>query len=372
VADLDGAVRAMVGGRDYGASQFNRATDALRQPGSSFKPYVYATALMNGFKPTTTVVDAPICLGNWCPQNYGRSFSGSVSLTTAITKSINTIPVRLSVSLGNGNARAGRAKIVETARKFGLKTPLIDTPSLPIGAGEVNVLEHTVAFATFPNQGKAVAPHAILEVRTATGELVWRFDRDGKKPVQVIPPQVANDMNMMLNSAAEQGTGRRAMLDGIRIAGKTGTTNGHRDAWFVAFTGNFVMGIWFGNDDYQPMQRMTGGSLPAMTWQTVMNYAHQGIEVKNIPGVAPNPPAGSNPQAVAAANPAQRDVPPRPAVLSRRGAEALTRIERLMDDAARDLAVAGANVPTPGGGQSSLPRTDAFASARGEQTGAAR
>src|SRR6195256_5002796 len=135
VADLDGGVRAMVGGRDYGASQFNRAVDAYRQPGSSFKPYVYSTALMNGFKPTSIVVDGPVCIGNWCPQNYGHSYSGSVTLTQAITRSINVVPVKLSIAIGGkGGPKAGRAKIVEVARRFGIKAPLPDTPSLPIGA----------------------------------------------------------------------------------------------------------------------------------------------------------------------------------------------------------------------------------------------
>ena len=197
------------------------------------------------------------------------------------------------------------------------------------------MLEHTVALATFPNRGMAVTPHAILEVRGATGEVVWRFDRDGKKPRARCPEQVALDMNMMLNSAAEQGTGRRAMLDGIRIAGKTGTTNAYRDAWFVGFTGNLVGGIWIGNDDYQSTQRMTGGSLPAMTWQAVMTYAHQGIELKNIPGIAPNPPANAAPQAVAATQPS--DTGARPTVLTRRGADVLIRIERLMEDATSAL-----------------------------------
>ena len=161
LSDLDGAVRAMVGGVDYNASQFNRATDALRQPGSSFKPYVYATALMNGFKPTSVVVDGPVCIGNWCPQNYGRSYSGSITLTQAIIRSINVIPVKLSIALGKGNAKIGRAMIVATARRFGIRSPLPDTPSLPIGADEVTVIEHAVAYATFPNKGMAVTPHAI-------------------------------------------------------------------------------------------------------------------------------------------------------------------------------------------------------------------
>ena len=364
VADHDGAVRAMVGGRDYGQSQFNRATDALRQPGSSFKPYVYAAALMNGFKPNSVVVDAPICIGNWCPQNYGRSYAGSVSLTMAITKSINTIPVRLSIALGKGNARVGRNTMVKLAKDMGLRTPLADTPSLPIGAGEVTVLDHTVAIATFPNEGMAVAPHAVLEVKTATGEMVWRFDRDGPKPRRVVPRQVALEMNAMMNSAAEQGTGRRAMLDGVRIAGKTGTTNAHRDAWFVAYTGNLIAGVWIGNDDYQPMQRMTGGSLPAMTWQAVMTYAHQGIELKNIAGTLPNPPRGSVPQAKVAAVATPGESALRPVVLTRRGSEVLLRLEQLMDDAARRLAIAEMPAARPDGQQSALPRNDAIAVAR--------
>src|SRR5437660_2994604 len=194
VADLDGGVRAMVGGRDYGQSQFNRAVDALRQPGSSFKPYVYATALAHGQKPTSIVVDAPICIGNWCPHNYSGGYSGSMTLTQALTRSINTVAVRLSIAIGNGNPKLGRAKIIDTARKMGLRTPLPDTPSLPIGADEVTVLDHTAAYATFPNLGKAVTPHAALEVRTASGDLVWRFDRDGRKPQPAISPQVAQNM----------------------------------------------------------------------------------------------------------------------------------------------------------------------------------
>ncbi|HEX4554519.1 MAG TPA: PBP1A family penicillin-binding protein, partial [Xanthobacteraceae bacterium] len=236
IADLDGGVRAMVGGRDYGASQFNRAVDAMRQPGSSFKPYVYATALMNGFKPTTTVVDGPVCIGNWCPHNYGNGYSGAQPLWSALKNSINTVAVKLSIAIGHGNPKAGRAKIVETAHKMGIRTPLPDTPSLPIGADAVTVLEHVVAYATFPNLGKAVTPHAILEVRTGAGETIWRFDRDGKKPEQVLPPQVATDMIFMMNKVVEEGTAKRAMLTGIKAAGKTGTTNAFRDAWFVGYT----------------------------------------------------------------------------------------------------------------------------------------
>jgi penicillin-binding protein 1A len=332
--DLDGGVRAMVGGRDYGQSQFNRAVDALRQPGSSFKPYVYATALANGFKPTSIVVDAPICLGNWCPQNYGHSYGGSMTLTQAITHSINTVAVRLSVAVGGGNPKAGRAKIIETAHKMGIRTPLPDSSSLPIGAAEVTVLDHTGAYATFPNLGKAVTPHAVLEIRTPSGPSLWRWDRDGQKPRQVISTQVATEMIYMMNKVVEEGTGKRAMLDGIRTAGKTGTTNAYRDAWFMGYTGNFVCGIWFGNDDFAPTNRMTGGSLPAMTWHDIMTYAHQGIEVKNLPGL----PAQPAPQVEAETTSTGAEVPMRPPTLTKRGADVLTHLERMMEAASRAMA----------------------------------
>ncbi len=333
VIDLDGAVRAMVGGRDYGQSQFNRATDAMRQPGSSFKPYVYAAALMNGYKTTSILQDAPICLGNWCPQNYSHSFSGSMTMTQALTRSINVIPVRLSLSLGDGNAKIGRAKIIQVAQRMGLRTPLPDTAPLPIGAVEVNILDHTAAYAAFPNLGRAVTPHAVVEVRGGNGEVVWRFDRDGKKPVQVFRPQVALDMNMMLNKAVEEGTGKRTLLEGIKSAGKTGTTNAYRDAWFVGYTGNYVGGVWYGNDDYAPTNRMTGGSLPGMTWQRIMTYAHQGIEIKPLPGVAPGP-TGAAPQ-VASATGTGASSSPRPTMLNKRSIEVLLRVERMLENASR-------------------------------------
>lgn len=335
--DIDGAVRAMVGGRDYTESQFNRAVDAARQPGSSFKPYVYATALASGaFKPSSIVVDSPVCIGNWCPKNYSGGHSGSMTLTEAIVRSINVIPVKLSIALGNGNPKIGRQKIREIARKAGIRTPLPDTPSMPIGADEVTVLDHTGGYSMFVNDGKAMTPHAVLEVRSGAGDLIWRWDRDGKKPVQVISQQVARDMNMMMSKVVEEGTARRAILDGIKAAGKTGTTNAHRDAWFVGFTGNMILGIWYGNDDYTPMQQMTGGSLPAQTWHDIMVYAHQGIELKQIPGLGPNGSAVG--RGVAEGDSKERRASDRPTVLTKRGADVLVRVERMMEDATRALA----------------------------------
>ena len=372
IADLEGGVRAMVGGRDYISSQFNRATDALRQPGSSFKPYVYATALETGMKPTSIVVDGPVCIGNWCPHNYSGGYGGSMTLVEAMKRSINTIAVKLSISIGKGNAKVGRAAIVKNAKAMGIRTPLPDTPSLPIGADEVTVLDHTVAYATFPNLGKSVTPHAILEVRTGAGDVVWRFDRDGPKPRQTLPERVAMDMVYMMNKVAEEGTGRRALIDGVRIAGKTGTTNNYRDAWFVGYSANLVAGVWVGNDDYSSTNRMTGGSLPAMIWHAAMAYGHQGIEIKTLPGIAPAV-MPAKPQVAAT----EKGLPPpplRPTVLTRRGTDVLVRIERMMEDASRALPASGevSELPPPPRPRADAGRPEAVASAGNSTPGPVR
>ncbi|WP_460449585.1 transglycosylase domain-containing protein [Alsobacter sp. SYSU BS001988] len=332
VMDPDGGVRAMVGGRDYGASQFNRATDALRQPGSSFKPFVYTAALLTGkFKPTTIVTDAPLCIGDWCPNNYGRSYSGSMPLATALAKSINTIPVRLSIAIGDGNPKNGRARIIDICRLMGLTTPLVDTVSLPIGAAEVTVLDMTASYAVFANGGRKADPFAAVEVRNSRGDMIYRRDRDMPAPKQIINPNVIADMNGMLVKVVEEGTGKKAAIPGVRVAGKTGTTNAYRDAWFVGFTGNLVAGVWFGNDDYQSTNKMTGGSLPAMTWHEMMAPAHQSVELKPIPGV-PTTPGGKD--AVASASGAKgfevAASPQRPAVLNPRALDAIGGIDSMM------------------------------------------
>jgi len=258
------------------------------------------------------------------------------------------VPVKLSIALGGkAGPRAGRAKIIEVARRFGIVTPLPDTPSLPIGADEVNVVEHAVAYATFPNKGKRVTPHAILEVRTGAGDLVWRFDRDGPQPVQAIPPSVAADMAGMMSHVVSEGTARRAALDGIPTAGKTGTTNNYRDAWFVGYTGNFTCAVWYGNDDYSPTNRMTGGSLPAQTWHDIMVAAHQGVEIKEIPGVETlAKPSAAN----AAAQAANEDdaKPGPPPILTRRGADILVRIEKMLDEAGKTIGKTSSAEPPVG------------------------
>jgi penicillin-binding protein 1A len=291
---------------------------------------------MHGLKPSSIVVDAPICIGNWCPHNYGHSYRGAMTLIQALTHSINTIAVRLSVVVGNGNAKLGRAKIIQTAHAMGIHTPLPDTPSLPIGADGVELLDHTGAYATFPNLGMKVMPHAVLEVRTGNGKLIWRFDRDGPKPHRVLPAHVAQDMITMMNSVVENGTGRRARLDGIAASGKTGTTNAYRDAWFMGYTGNFVCGVWFGNDDYTSTNRMTGGSLPAMTWHNIMAYAHQGIEIKPLPGI-PVPHERQQQVVAFKTKGGEPPPPPRPVMLTKHGVDILGQLERMMDEANRAL-----------------------------------
>ncbi len=316
VMDPDGAVRAIVGGRDYGASQFNRATASLRQPGSSFKPFVYAAALAAGlYKPNTVVTDRPVCIGNWCPNNYGRSYAGSMPLTVALAKSINTIPVQMSIAIGKATgethearaARIGRMKIVETSRAMGLNSPLTDTVSLPIGAAEVTVIDMAAGYSVFANGGKRAKPYAAIEIHNSQGEPIYRHDRDEPAPRQVLSTQVAQDMNFMLAKVPTEGTGRRAALDGVVTAGKTGTTNGYKDAWYVGYSGNLVGAVWFGNDDSSETANMTGGSLPAMTWKEIMQFAHQGLELKPIPGVAPPDPKAAT---IARASPPANAIAP--------------------------------------------------------------
>ncbi|KQU54140.1 penicillin-binding protein [Bosea sp. Leaf344] len=318
ILDPDGAVRAIVGGRDYGISQFNRATSSLRQPGSSFKPFVYAAAMAAGlYRPNTIVTDRPVCIGNWCPNNYGRSFAGSMPLTVALAKSINTIPVQMSIAIGRSAgethearaARIGRNRIVETARAMGLTTPLTDTVSLPIGAAEVTVIDMAAGYAVFANGGRRARPYAALEIRNSQGETIYSHERDEPPAAQVLSTQVAQDMNAMLVKVPTEGTGRRAALDGVVTAGKTGTTNGYKDAWYVGYSGNLVGAVWYGNDDSSETANMTGGSLPAMTWKEIMQFAHQGLETKPLPGVTPPdqkgvPVARSQSPATAAAAPA--------------------------------------------------------------------
>jgi penicillin-binding protein 1A len=361
VMEPAGAVRAIVGGRDYGASQFNRATDALRQPGSSFKPFVYLTALMTGkFKPSTIVEDSPVCIGNWCPRNYGGSYAGRLPLANALARSLNTVAVKLSIAIGDGSPKIGRARIVDTARKLGLTTPLTDTVSLPIGAAEVTVIDMATAFCAFANSGKRATPYATIDVRNSRGDTIFRHDRDGIPEKQVIAPNYISDLDFMLTKVVEEGTGKRAGLDNIKVGGKTGTTNGYKDAWFIGFSGNYVGAVWYGNDDDTPMNNMTGGTLPAATWHDIMTYAHTGIDLKPIPGL---PAEASTPVAVNAApatsNRPEINAPQRPITLSHASSDVLAGIESMIKVAEQKRAEADSPLAIAGGAGVAPAPTDA-------------
>ncbi len=278
LADTGGAVLALVGGRDYGESQFNRASRALRQPGSSFKLYVYMTALMNGYTPRSVVVDAPISIGGWSPRNYSGGYRGRMQMISALTRSVNTIPVRLS-------QRLGRDTIAEMAELMGVRTPIRVTRSLALGPSEVTVLDQLSGYLSVASGGKRTPAYGIIEMRTMDGRLVYDRERDGPPRDQILPLEKAEQMNRMLVNVVQNGTGRRAQLPGILAGGKTGTTQAYRDAWFIGYTGNFAAAIWYGNDDFTSTGRVTGGFLPAMTWKQIMEVAHEGVALKPIPGV---------------------------------------------------------------------------------------
>ena len=336
--ETDGAVRAMVGGRDYGESQFNRAVDALRQPGSSFKPYVYAAAMMNGFTPTTVVRDAPICIGNWCPRNYSGGYSGAINLTTALVKSINTIPVRLAQAIG-------RDKIVEVGHAMGLTHELRITRSLPLGASEVTVLDQAAAYSVFANGGYKAPPYAFTQIINSRGDILYDRRRDAPPAERALDEATVAAMNGILVQVPEWGTGRRAKLEGIRVAGKTGTTSAYRDAWFVGYTGNYTAAVWFGNDNYAPTRRLTGGILPAQAWQQFMTFAHQGVELKPIPLIEnPFEDPALNEGVVAAGEPLDPNGS-RAASLSEATSERLTILEGLLRKAAEHKPVAALDVP---------------------------
>jgi penicillin-binding protein 1A len=301
VADTDGLVRAIVGGRDYGASQYNRATDAARQPGSSFKIFVYMTALMTGKYHKDTIVDAsPICIGDYCVHNFDGESGGTMPLYRALALSFNTAAIWMSVKIGEvywpekkpyhmGKiAELGRSKIIETARKMGLTTPLIDTVSLPVGADEVKMIDMVSANALLANGGKRATAYAAIEIKNSRGNVIYTHEANGTPPVQVLPADKVAEMNNIMTHVLTEGTGRAAQIPGLVISGKTGTTNGPTNAWFNAFTGNLVGSVWFGNDDNTSMTAgMQGGALPAQTWREIMAYAHQGLETKPPFGVPP-------------------------------------------------------------------------------------
>ena len=279
VIDTNGAVRAMVGGRDYGTSQFNRASKALRQTGSSFKTYVYTAAMEAGLTPESVVSDGPINWGGWAPKNYGRSYSGRVTLINAFARSINTVPVRLAKDF------LTTKPIVDIARAMGVESEVSLHKTMVLGISGMTALDQATGYLALANGGFGDTRHGIAQLTSYAGETIYDFERDAPPRHRVLKEETVSSMNTMMAAVPEWGTGRRAALPGLRSAGKTGTTQAYRDAWYVGFTGNYVAAVWLGNDDFSPTRNMTGGSLPAMVWQRLMAYAHQNIELKPIPGI---------------------------------------------------------------------------------------
>ncbi len=283
VTDTQGAIRAMVGGTDYAKSQFNRAIVSTRQPGSSFKPFVYSEAFEQlGLTPSDTISDRPVCIGDWCPQNYGRSYRGQTTLLAAFAASINTVPVTLSI-------KTGREPIAALSHRMGLRADYPVTRSLALGVASVSVLDMTSSYAVFANHGYKTPAYGITRMTTFNDQLVFEKDPNAARE-RVLSEQTVAYMNQMMRTVVTGGTGRRAEIEGVPTLGKTGTTTSYRDAWFCGFTGNYVAAVWFGNDDYRPTNNLTGGTLPTIAWQKFMAYAHTNIEVKPVFGIDFEPP----------------------------------------------------------------------------------
>ena len=273
----DGAVLAMVGGTDYRGSQFNRATQALRQPGSAFKAFVFLTAFENGYVPGNLFVDGPIRIGNWSPGNYQDRYYGKVTLRDAFARSMNSVAVQLS-------ERVGRTKVIDTAHRLGITEPLDSTPAIALGVSETTLLEMTGAYATFANQGNGVWPFGIERIAARDGTVL--YERQGSGPGPVASGPAVRKMLDVMAATVEDGTARRAKLD-RPVYGKTGTSQNFRDAWFIGLTRDMVTGVWVGNDNNAPMDKVTGGTLPVMIWHDFMAPA-----LANTPIADVQPPGG--------------------------------------------------------------------------------
>jgi penicillin-binding protein 1A len=271
----DGAIRALIGGRDYTKSQFNRATAARRQPGSAFKPFVYLTALEHGLTPDTIRDDSLVTIKGWTPENNSRTYRGPVTLQTAFAHSLNTVAVKLIQEVTPREA-------MRTAQRLGISSALQPNPSLALGTSEVTPVELTTAYATFANGGQAVLPYVIREVKSLTGKVIYA--RKGTGFGAVVQPQTLSMINAMFHETMVSGSGSKANLAGWEVGGKSGTTQDFRDAWFVGFTAKLVTAVWVGNDDSSAMKRVFGSGLPAEIWGKYMKVAHAGMQPAPLPG----------------------------------------------------------------------------------------
>ncbi|HEY2709683.1 MAG TPA: penicillin-binding protein 1A [Caulobacteraceae bacterium] len=281
--DGEGRIRAYVGGVSYADSQFDRATQAQRQAGSSFKPFVYLTAMEAGHTPSEMVVDEPITIGNWSPKNFEGKYLGEITLEKALAQSINTVAARLANEVGTNNVAA-------TAHRLGISSTIQTDPSMALGAVEVTPLEMAEAYDAFANGGFRAHAYGIERIRTASGQVLYDHGVDKSAAQQVIGQPALSEMTEMMRQVVASGTGARAKIGGYDLAGKTGTTSDYRDAWFVGFTGGFVTAVWVGRDDNTPMKRVTGGGAPAEIWRNFMAPSLPRLQAQAIPGGAPLPP----------------------------------------------------------------------------------
>ncbi|ODT18788.1 MAG: penicillin-binding protein [Mesorhizobium sp. SCN 65-12] len=279
--DDSGAVRAMVGGYDYATSQFDRASEARRQPGYAFKPFVYMAALEAGRTPDSVRNDAPIKIGNWTPDNYGGKYYGKVTLATALAKSLNSVAAQLTMEVGP-------SAVIEAAHRMGIQSDLQTNTAIALGTSEVTPLELTSAYVPFANGGYRPEVHFIRRITTTAGKVL--YENNGGSAPRVVKPEVVGMMNAMMTGTVETGTAKKAAF-AWPSAGKTGTSQNSRDAWFVGYTANLTTGVWFGNDDGSPMKKVTGGALPAQAWHEFMVAAHEGVPVRPLPGTWKSTPA---------------------------------------------------------------------------------
>jgi penicillin-binding protein 1A len=277
----NGAIQAMSGGADYGHSQFNRATQAQRQPGSAFKLFVYLAGVENGMRPKDRVHDSPVKVQGWTPRNYSRKHRGAITLREGAARSSNAVAVAVA-------EKVGRTKVLQAARRLGVTSKLGQDPSLALGAYEMSLIELVAAYAVIANGGHGVWPHGILEIRDSDDKILYRHANE-RSPRLVTSRHVA-EMNDLLHAVVAWGTGRSARFS-RPMAGKTGTSQGNRDAWFIGYTRDLVGGVWMGNDNATPMKGVTGGSLPAIIWKKIMKEAHRKRPRRALPGVSSTLPA---------------------------------------------------------------------------------